>query len=181
MEKRFSLRTQGTQLWTRPKAIPIREAVERLLEELSVGDTAVVDTDGVEIFDLSYAAELFGKIVLRLAREYPGRFFVVEHLNSDTRENLEAALKQLDLAMIERVDGQPRLIGKFHPVDEETVTTLFTVGAPIAVAELGERLNLRINAANERLAKLTDMGLVSRERARSSAGREQFLYYTLRQ
>lgn len=179
MEKRFPLRTQGAQLWTRPKAVPAREAVERLLDDLPIGDTVIVDAEGVEIFDLSYAAELFGKVVLRLAREYQGRFFIVEHLNPDARENLEAALKQLDLAMIERVEGRPRLIGKFHPADEETVITLFTAGAPIAAADLGERLGLKINAANERLAKLTDMGLVSRERARSSAGREQFLYRTL--
>jgi len=180
MEQRFELGKPDPRLWTRPKAVPIRERVEQTLSTLPSGGTLIIDAAAVEIFDLSFAAELFGKTVLRLAHDYPGRFFVVEHLNVHARENLEAALKQLDLAMIERNDGHPRLIGKYHPTDEETLEAIFSAGVPVTAADLRDRLDLTINAANERLSKLVQFGVVRRERGKSPAGREQFLYSVLR-
>ena len=180
MEQRLDLGKPDPRLWTRAKAVPIRERAERMLSVLLPGSRLVIDAAAVEIFDLSFAAELFGKTVLRLAHDYPGRFLVVENIKNDARENLEAALKQLDLAMIETVDGHPRLIGKYHPTDEETIEAIFTAGVPVTASDLRNLLDLTINAANERLNKLVQLGVVRRERGKSPAGREQFLYSVLR-
>jgi hypothetical protein len=49
-----------------------------MLEELHAGDVMVIDAQGVEVFDYSFANELFGKTLLSLAAEHPGRFLVVE-------------------------------------------------------------------------------------------------------
>ena len=82
--------------------------------------------------------------------------------------------------MIETVDGHPRLIGKYHPTDEETIEAIFTAGVPVTASDLRNLLDLTINAANERLNKLVQLGVVRRERGKSPAGREQFLYSVLR-
>lgn len=177
MEERFPLR--GPHLWTREAARPLREEVARRLERLAPGDVLVVDAAAVEVFDFSFAAELFGRTVLVLPGAYPGRFFAVEHLTPYARENLETMLERMDLAMVELVEGHPHLLGKVHPADEETLNAMVSMREPITAAQLRERLGVTINAANERLSKLVSMGLVRRERSKSPAGREQFLYRTL--
>jgi hypothetical protein len=104
---------------------------------------------------------------------------VAENLTPYARENLETTLVRLDLAMIERVAGRPRLIGKTHLADEETLDAIAATDEPVTAAYLRDRLGVTINAANERLAKLVGLGVVRRERGKSPAGREQFCYRTL--
>src|SRR5438034_7905440 len=120
MEQRFPLGKYGKHLWTRDNAREIRVALSEQLEALGVGDVLVIDAQNVEVFDYSFANELFGKTILGLPREHPGRFVIVEHLTDYTRENLTKALEGMGLAMIERRDAGLRLIGKVHPADEKT-------------------------------------------------------------
>ena len=61
----------------------------------------VIDAKGVEVFDYSFANELFGKTLLSLSNEYSGRFVIVENLTTYTTENLTKALEGLNLAMIQ--------------------------------------------------------------------------------
>ena len=79
-----------------------------------------IDAKGVEVFDYSFANELFGKTILSLPNEYPGRFFLVENLTTYTHENLGKALESLSLMMIERKGKKMQLIGKVHPADLES-------------------------------------------------------------
>jgi CheY-like chemotaxis protein len=67
---------------------------------MQVGDVLAIDASGVEVFDFSFAAELFGKTVATLGAEYPGRFLIVEGLTDCTRENLNQALEGSNLLMI---------------------------------------------------------------------------------
>lgn len=66
MEKKFTLGEFGPQLWTRDKARPIRSRLGVVLESLRAGDVVAIDASGVEVFDFSFAAELFGKTLLTL-------------------------------------------------------------------------------------------------------------------
>ena len=66
MDKKFPLREFGPQLWTREKARPIRSRVGDELESLKIGDVLAIDASGVEVFDFSFAAELFGKTLSTL-------------------------------------------------------------------------------------------------------------------
>lgn len=179
MEKRVDLRKYGKQLWTREKARPIAQTVEDMLDELEPGDIVVLDTDGVEVFDFSFANELFGRPLLALPNRYQGRFLVVENLNEYTRENLSKALESLGIPMIERKGKKLRLLGKCHPVDEETFGTIAHFKGPVTSNQLSNKLGLQINAINERLTKLVNLGLVRRDRTASSSGREQFQYTIL--
>jgi hypothetical protein len=179
LEYKFELGAYGPHLWTREKAREIRGALTKVLDRLNAGDTLVIDTNKVEVFDYSFANEFFGKSLLSLPTEHPGRFIVVENLTEYTRENLIKALEGMGLAMIERKGTKLALLGKVHPTDEETFTAVVRAKSPATAAELKNRLEVNLNAINERLSKLTGLGLIRRERATSAAGREQFQYRVL--
>src|SRR5262249_50258879 len=119
MERKFALKEFGSQLWTREKARPIRSRLGDALESLKAGDVLAIDTSGVEVFDFSFAAELFGKTLSTLGVEYPGRFLIVEGLTECARENLCKALADMNLLMIERAEDF-KLLGKVHPADVAT-------------------------------------------------------------
>lgn len=170
----------GEQLWTRERAREIRAELTKMLETLQAGDTLVVDARGVEVFDYSFANELFGKAVLSLPVEHPGRFLVVEHLTAYTRENLAKALETLNVAIIERKKGRLELLGKVHPADVETFQILVAAKGSVSAGELSKKLSVNLTAMNERLSKLTTSGLVRRKKSASQAGREQYEYLVLR-
>lgn len=179
MEKRFSLGERGKQLWTRELAQKIRSQLQEMLQELNAGDTVVIDVKGVEVFDYSFANELFTKTLLSLPVEYPGRFLVVEHLTTYTRENLEKTLESVGLIMIERRGRKLHLLGKVHPADQETFDTVAQAKEPVTAVALAEQLGVNLTAMNERLSKLVKLGLVRREKGTSLAGREQYRYVVL--
>jgi hypothetical protein len=179
MEQRFSLGSYGTHLWTREKAKTIREEVEKTLGGLDRGDVLVLDTEGVEVFDYSFANEFFGRIVLSLPHEYPGRFVIVDNLTKYTEENLAKALEGMGVAMIKRKGKSLHLIGKVHPSDEVTFSEIEKSGDALTASQLAEKLRVNLNAVNERLTKLTSLGVVRREKAVSPAGRELYVYRVL--
>jgi hypothetical protein len=178
MEARLQIAQYGNQLWTREKGKQIRMRLAGILDNLEVGDVGVIDLEGVEVFDFSFADEFFGKTLLRLGTEHPGRFLVVENLIGAARENLIRALESSNIAIIERQTGKATLLGKVHPVDEETFGEVLRSGAVSAVG-LSKKLNVNPTAMNERLAKLTNMGVVRREKGSSASGREQYVYRSM--
>lgn len=180
MESRLRLVSHGKQLWTRELARKIRVKLATLLDEAPAGGVVILDTEGVEVFDYSFANELFGKSQMSLSGEFPGRFLVVEHLTSYTSENLGKALESLNLAMIVRKGTRLELLGKVHPADEETFRSVARARKPITAAELKDQLGINLTAMNERLSKLTGLGLVRRTKGSSAAGREQYEYTVLK-
>jgi len=178
MEKRLKLVQYGLRLWAREKAKQIRARVESVLEALRPGDVLIVDAAEVEAFDFSFADELFAKTLLILGAEYPGRFMIVENLSECANENLAKALENLNLTIIERKKGKLGLLGKVHPTDHETFAQVVAAEATSA-ATLSKRLQVNLTAMNERLSKLTSLGLVRREKASSASGREQYVYKVL--
>jgi hypothetical protein len=179
MEKRFILRRHGAQLWTREKARQIRSRLTSILERLEAGDVLVIDATGVEVFDFSFANELFGKTISSLAGEYPGRFMIVENLTEYANENLSRALESLNLMMIEREEGKFGLLGKVHRADQETFAEIVGAGQAISAGTLSKNLDVNLTAMNERLSKLASLGLVRREKGSSAKGREQYVYRVL--
>lgn len=179
MQKAFKLGRYGSQLWTREKAKEIRIDLNEVLETLSVGDVLIIDATGVEVFDFSFANELFGKTLLTLGAEYPGKFVAVENLTEYTRENLSKALESLNLTIIERGRGKLELLGKVHPADQETFREIVRAGEAISAGALSKKLEVNLTAMNERLSKLTGLGVVRREKASSASGREQYVYRVL--
>lgn len=180
MEKVLLLSEYGQQLWTRERASQIRERLDEMLHSLQVGDTLVIDAEGVKVFDYSFANELFGKTLLRLPTEHPGRFIVIENLTEYTRENLAKALESLNLIIIERQGAKLQLLGKVHPTDEDTFAMIAQAKRPITAATLKDQLGINVTAMNERLTKLTRLAVIRREKIASQAGREQYQYAVLK-
>lgn len=176
IEKHISLKTYGSRLWTRDKAREIRDAVESRLDELPAGATLVIDGKGVEVFDFSFANELFGRLILSLPSLSPPRFIVVYRLEPYARENLEKALLILNLAIVERRPNKSDLLGKFGPTDKETFALVAAAKHPITAVQLAERLHTGLTTMSERLTKLTKLGVVARVRAEEPSGREQYAY-----
>jgi hypothetical protein len=179
MEKRLKLAQHGAHLWTREKGRQIRGRLAAVLETLGTGDVLVVDAAGVEAFDFSFASELFGKTLLTLGAEYPGRFVIAENLTDCTNENLDKALESLNLTMIERSQGKLKLLGKVHPADHETFAEIVGAGEAVSAGALSRKLEVNLTAMNERLSKLTNLGVVRREKGSSATGREQYVYRVL--
>jgi hypothetical protein len=176
MEKKFTLRKFGPQLWTRETARPIRSRLGDVLESMRVGDVLAIDASGVEVFDFSFAAELFGKTVATLGAEYPGRFLIVEGLTDCTRENLNQALEGSNLLMIERTGNKLGLLGKVHPTDEATFEGVLGAGEAVSAGALSRKLDVTLTAMNERLSKLSSLGILRREKSSSASGRGQYVY-----
>jgi hypothetical protein len=176
VEKKFPLKEFGPQLWTREKARPIRSRIGDALEKLKAGDVLAVDASGVEVFDFSFADELFRKALATLGVEYPGRFMIVEGLSECTRENLAQALADSNLLMIERKGGKLELLGKVHPADEATFVGILKAGEAVSAGALSQKLDVNLTAMNERLSKLSSLGIVRREKSSSASGREQYVY-----
>ena len=179
MEERVRLREFGSQLWGRETARRVRARLVGILETMRAGDVLVVDAAGVNAFDFSFAAELFSKTLATLAGEFPGRFVVVENPNECTGENLAEALGRSNLVMIVRKQGEVSLLGKAHPADQQTFAEIIRTRDAVSAVALSRKLEVNLTAMNERLSKLTSLGLVRRERASSTAGREQYVYRSL--
>lgn len=166
----------GSQLWTREVARKARAEMYNQLEELKRGESLVIDASGVEVFDFSFANEFFGKTVINMPSEFPDRFVIVENLSKYARENLEMALIGLDIAMLLREGGELRLIGEAHRTERETFDAIAKTHGAVTSIELKARLGINLTAANERLSKLSEAGLIYRRKGLSSAGREQYEY-----
>ena len=176
MDKRFELSEHGKQLWTREVAAKIRVQVNEQLGGLKPGEALVIDAHSVEVFDYSFANELFGKTLHSLQVEYPERFIIIENLTEYTRENLSKALESLGLAAIERENSKLHLLGKLHPADQDTFKEIASAKKPLSAVELKDKLGINLTAMNERLAKLTSLSLIRRTTGVSESGRKQYLY-----
>src|SRR5439155_14295086 len=140
-KSRYPLGGHGSRLWTRETAREIRRAIEDQLLEMSDDSVLTVDASGVEVFDFSFASELFGKLVLGVPAEFPGRYVVVTGLSDYLRENLDAALKSIGVMMLE-IQSRRRwnLLGKQSPSDRETLVSLNEFGRSVSATELAEEL-----------------------------------------
>lgn len=181
MKKLFRLsKYNRPQLWTREFARQIRGEINAFLSEINIGDTLIIDAKGIEVFDYSFANELFGKTLISLSTENIGKFLVVENLTDYCRENLSKALESLNLIIIERIDAKYKLTGSVHPADQETFELFLEANKPLTANDLKEGLEINITAANERLSKLTKLSIIRRENVVSKAGRQQFQYSTMK-
>ena len=179
MYKRFKLKKHGTKFWTRRKGVEIREILDGELQKLHDREVIIIDLEGVEVFDVSFAAEFFLKTSLKFQSEYKGRFVVIENIAEHCRETLSDKLEKESHVMIELVDNKLRLIGKVNPKYQETVDAISSVNLPVPSSELADVLGVNLNAMNERLRKLAELALIRREKGVSQAGREEFLYSSL--
>lgn len=166
------------ELWSRKPAREIREKAEKFLEKMPAGSLLEVDASEIDVFDYSFASEMFAKLVLHLPIEYEGRCIAVKGLSSYSEENLDPALKIAGVMMLVVDDNASwHLIGKFSGADQATLETLSRMVGPVSVQDLADKLEIQPTACSERLSKLTQFGIVHRLSAGS--GRVQYRYCSI--
>ena len=66
MSKRYRLAQRGPHLWTSVLGAQMREEMEKDLASLEPGESMILDLDGIEAFNSSFANQFFGQAMLNL-------------------------------------------------------------------------------------------------------------------
>jgi hypothetical protein len=168
----------GKLMVTRGTGRQVREALGELLEGLPGGGVLYVDTRGVELMDYSFADEALGILVSRVAAgEYGDRHVVLVEEDRELLENIEASLRQRDLAMVrvDEPDTAPKIVGEVPEHLVETLRVIYEVGS-ITNADLAARLGLNHTACNNRATRLLKLGLIHRSKNTAAPGGRQYSY-----
>lgn len=165
----------GKLMVTRGTGRVVRQALADALTELPKGGVLYVDTRSLEFVDYSFADEALGILVSRVAGgEYGDRHLVLVEEDRDLLENVEASLRQRNLAMIRvpEVGGEPAVVGILEDHLLETLEAVRKVG-PITTADLAARLGVNHTACNNRATNLVERGLIAR---RKETGGRRYVY-----
>jgi hypothetical protein len=168
----------GKLMVTRGTGRRVREALGELLDGLPGGGVLYVDTRGVELMDYSFADEALGILVSRVAAgEYGDRHVVLVEEDRELLENIEASLRQRDLAMVrvDEPDTVPKIVGEVPEHLVETLRVIYEVGS-ITNADLAARLGLNHTACNNRATRLLKLGLIHRSKNTAAPGGRQYSY-----
>lgn len=95
----------GKHLAMRPRGREVQQEIDSLLRSLPPESVLVIDFEGVEMMDYSFADEALGAIFSRLsAKEYPNRYIVLAAGEGDLAEalieNVEVALARREVAAL---------------------------------------------------------------------------------
>jgi hypothetical protein len=173
---RYEMGGRGVFLATRERGRRVREEIEQELERLQPRGSLVISFKGVEGITVSFGDECVAKlIVARSAGDFDDRGLVIEEMNADVRETLEAVLaRRKTAAVVLNAAGKPEMLGEPAWVDE-------TLAAALALRsfranDLADRLRISPQAANNRLKVLVSSGAVARERIVPAGGGKEFSY-----
>ncbi len=187
----------------RPNGLQVQQALDNELRGLPPGSVLVLDFNGVEMMDYSFADEAFGALYSRMAaREYPDRYMVLatgdDEVSKALLENIEVALNQREVAALviphalveESSNGVERATNPnaskesdewnvIGVLPEHLLDTLRAVmeKEQATVRDLVEALHLdSATACNNRVARLHQLRLVRREAAIVPEGGRQYCY-----
>ncbi len=148
--------------------------LESELESVPAGGLLYIDLRGVEFLDYSFSDTAFGTVISRAARgDYGDRRAILLDEDRDLLENIEMSLRERDVNAfrVERVGGEPHLLGRLEEHLVETLEAIRTLG-PITTADLARRLGINQTACNNRTSNLHERGLVNRRK--EASGRRYF-------
>jgi hypothetical protein len=201
--ERKSLQEYGAHLAMRPNGRRVQEALDAALRKLPPGGVLLLDFDGVEMMDYSFADEALGTLYSRMAaKEYPDRHLVIvtrdDELGEALMENIEVALSRREVAALvlplndgtaldvfltqitaesdDRTLGSWRIVGTLPQHLVDTLSEVMDKGC-VTVRELATALQLdSATACNNRIARLYQMHLVRREATIVPEGGRQYCY-----
>jgi hypothetical protein len=172
----YEVAAWGVFLATRDRGRRVREDMEAKLKELAGGDTLVLSFAGVEGITVSFGDECIAKLLIdRSTGALADRGVVVEGLNEDVRETLEAVLTRRKISAVSlTADGHPEILGEreWLPATLDAAVELQSFSA----SDLAHKLNVSPQAANNRLKALVASGAVVRERVVPEGGGKEFSY-----
>jgi len=198
-----SLGEFGPYLAMRPLGRQVQDAIDEALRDLPSGGVLVLDFDGVEMMDYSFADEALGTIFSRMSgKEYPDRYMVLlvkdDPISKSLLENVEVALIQRDAAAIavpveELKKLQITLESQANNEDDEAEIAWSVVGklpdhliqtlgavmdrGQATVRDVVDALQLdSVTACNNRIARLHQLRLVRRKAAIVPEGGRLYCY-----
>ncbi|HUC36469.1 MAG TPA: DUF4325 domain-containing protein [Acidimicrobiales bacterium] len=154
----------------------MREEIEQQLAQLAAGENLAISFEGVEGITVSFGDECVAKlIVARLAGDFDDRGLVIEEMNIDVRETLEAVLSRRKIAAaVLNSKGAPEILGEPKWMQETLAAALDL--RSFRASDLADRLHITPQAANNRLKSLVGSGAVARERIVPEGGGKEFSY-----
>jgi STAS-like domain of unknown function (DUF4325) len=163
-------------LATRERGRRVREDVEDQLARLEPGQTLALDFTDVEGITVSFGDELVAKLIIdRAAGSFVDRGLVLEGANEDVHETLETVLARRKVSGVNLgADGEPEVLGEKRWLPETLKVALDL--RSFSAVELGERLGITPQAANNRLRGLVATGAVVREQMTPEGGGKEFGY-----
>ena len=173
---RYEVAKWSVFLATRERGRRVREEIEQHLAQLASGDNLAISFEGVEGITVSFGDECIAKLIIaRLTGDFSDRGLVIEEMNTDVRETLEAVLSRRNVAaVVLNASGQPEILG--HPAwMRETLTAALELRS-FRASDLAERLHITPQAANNRLKGLVGSGALARERIVPEGGGKEFNY-----
>jgi hypothetical protein len=114
-------------------------------------------------------------IAARTAGDFVDRGLLIEGMNDDVRETLEAVLARRKVAaVVLGTSGAPEVIGE--PAWLSPTLTVALELRSFGAADLADRLHITPQAANNRLKMLVASGAVARELVIPAGGGKEFSY-----
>ncbi|RJS45267.1 STAS-like domain-containing protein [Nocardioides cavernaquae] len=170
----FSVRQLGKYPATRPLGQEGRARLDDLLEGHSNIDLTI-DFSGVEVMNISFADEFLGKFLASHEFSTSGATVRVTGLNSDNRYSVLVCVERRKTAIVvAEEDGTLSLLG--DPILEAT----FEVAKELRefkASDIGAKLDLTSQNANNRLKRLADAGALHKAQVvGSSRGGKEFAY-----
>jgi hypothetical protein len=163
-------------LWGHDLGRQVREKLAVVLEQTVEGTSVIIALQGVEVMDYSFASEVFGKIIGGMSSLYPRRAVVLSEASGYVGENLAICLQSLGLMALAVEDsGVWELIGKVAETDRDTAKAIAQRKRASAAA-IAKDLDIQVTTCNQRLRKLSESGIITRQRIGADGGGEQFEY-----
>lgn len=174
--ERHALATEETRLWGHNFGREVRVKLEEVLDTIPAGGTIIIELASIEVMDVSFASEVFGKLYASLITLTRGVAVVLADLSEYVEENINAALNSMGLmALTVTQAGAWGLIGKVGEADRETLAVIAQQRQTTA-PEVAEALQIKLTTCNQRLRKLAEAAALVRTRVMATTGGEQYVY-----
>lgn len=153
------------------RAFPI---LEKELLEVPLGQTLILDFEGISVMDTSFADETVVQLAIGLTEErYGDRFLILQQPSPATVENIEGTIlrRKEKVTLLVREKNGWELLGHLESNLAEA-WNLALREDELTARYLADRLRLQINTASMRLHKLHKARLLARREEVTPAGRQ---------
>jgi acid phosphatase class B len=125
--------------------------------------------------DFSCPHEVFSQLIPNLKKGFD-RFIFVKGLNQSKRENIEIALNEDKLAMIELDEEMNiKVIGHLPDYLNDILVRILYANEKLTAREIADETDTKISTSSSKLLSLWKMGLLDREEVINEDGK-QFIY-----
>lgn len=166
----------GAFLATREKAAKIRDDLEKALRKANPEELIEISFKGVQAATISFADEFVGRLMTaRMSQDLPEIGILLTNLNGELFEAIDVCLERRELLAAYAKGQEVGLLGKVDSHLTKTFQTSYEL-EEFRASELADELEITIQNANNRLKKLTDAGVLMRDRSDPEAGGKEFIY-----